>query len=283
MDELEKIVREGTRDWLARKDYDQWVERRVWQERYRDNEIKFLIDEFPGLKGFKILEVGSGSGGFIVAMRRRGYDIIGLEPSSDYRQITALRAARYDLDVDVLAAQGEHLPLPDKTFDLIYSNDVLEHVLSPESVLTEMKRVLKDDGAIYVTIINRFAWLDPHYHLFGINWLPRFLGERLVKILAGSKDVSRATDKQKLSELNYFTWSGFNQLARRLGLAVDDVREAKLDRPGALLNKRAAAILRILNANHLTTVVYKFMRFFVFNEFHVILRVNSKSKIQGSN
>lgn len=46
-------------------------------------------------------------------------------------------------------ADAHRIPLPDKSFDAVIIQAVLEHVLSPEKVVSEIYRVLKSDGIVY--------------------------------------------------------------------------------------------------------------------------------------
>jgi SAM-dependent methyltransferase len=46
-------------------------------------------------------------------------------------------------------ADGHNIPLPDRTFDAVIVQAVLEHVLDPAKVVSEMYRVLKDNGIVY--------------------------------------------------------------------------------------------------------------------------------------
>jgi len=66
---------------------------------------------------------------------------------------------------------GEQLPFKD-SFDIVTCWDVLEHVQDPERVLREINRVLKSQGRLFITVVNKYAIRDPHYHLAFINWLP---------------------------------------------------------------------------------------------------------------
>jgi SAM-dependent methyltransferase len=51
-----------------------------------------------------------------------------------------------------VCASAEHLPFADAVFDLVLSQEVLEHVRDPFQALREMKRVLKKDGLIYCQV-----------------------------------------------------------------------------------------------------------------------------------
>jgi len=70
---------------------------------------------------------------------------------------TKLHPAVINLDlvlgetIDVCAS-AEHLPFPDEVFDLVLSQEVLEHVRDPFQAMSEMKRVLKKGGILYCQV-----------------------------------------------------------------------------------------------------------------------------------
>jgi len=70
---------------------------------------------------------------------------------------TRLHPAVINLDlvwgetIDVCAS-AEHLPFPDEAFDLVLSQEVLEHVRDPFQAMSEMKRVLKKGGILYCQV-----------------------------------------------------------------------------------------------------------------------------------
>jgi len=86
-------------------------------------------------------------------------------------------------------AAGEHIPHPENTFDLVFSHEVLEHVLDDHLAIQEMVRVLKPGGRIVLFCPNRGYPFETHGHYwkgkyhFGntplINWLPRKWRDKL--------------------------------------------------------------------------------------------------------
>src|SRR6266478_647957 len=70
---------------------------------------------------------------------------------------TKLHPAVINLDlvwgetIDVCAS-AEHLPFPDEVFDLVLSQEVLEHVRDPFQAMSEMKRVLRKGGILYCQV-----------------------------------------------------------------------------------------------------------------------------------
>mgnify|MGYP001586836946 CR=1 FL=1 len=208
------LVIKWTNHFKWREDFLKWQEQRIWQEKHQEKTINFLEKFIPDLKKKKILDLGSGMGGFLVAMQQTGYDIQGLEPNSDYCEITGLRGKRYGLKVRVVNGFGEKIPFSKDFFDLIFCNDVLEHGQNPREVLRESHRVLRAGGQMYVTVISRFGFRDPHYHLRFVNWLPRPWAEKYIIWRGKTKDDSlHHQDNQKLSAMHYFTFGGFQKMA----------------------------------------------------------------------
>jgi len=82
---------------------------------------------------------------------------------------------------------GEILPFRDETFDSLFSSEVFEHVFNLETVLSELKRVLKKDGLALFTV--PFVW-DEHeipydfgrYSSFGIKYLLEKKGFQIIKL-----------------------------------------------------------------------------------------------------
>ena len=220
--------------WLAhmtwRPDFAEWREGRIWQERRQGDRLE-LIERYGGpLPGRRILDLGAGMGGSSVALALAGADPLAFEYNPEYCGIIGLRAARYDLALPVVNGAGERLPLRDESFDLVICWDVVEHVQNPERLVAEIGRVLRPGGRALLTVINRYAFRDPHYHLPLLNWLPRPVAEAIIERRGRSKGGSAFRDRQKLSEMHYYTLGDFERLAARYGLRVGDIGEDRLRR-----------------------------------------------------
>jgi SAM-dependent methyltransferase len=129
-------------------------------------------DRFQG----RILEHGCGIGLYITHMAPLGGVIIGSEYDID-RAVQARSRADH-----ILGAAGESLPFPEGSFDLILSNEVIEHVQDDGLAVREMVRVLKPGGRIILFCPNRWYPFETHgiywkekYHFgnkFLVNYLP---------------------------------------------------------------------------------------------------------------
>lgn len=228
-DAVERGIRDAIRPGLAanawRADLDRLASRRLWDEVVKSGRLRTLLPALGADRpGARILDLGSGRGGLCVALQARGHDVVAVDLRWRNCAVTRLRARRYGLDSRAINAVGGRLPFADDSFDAIACLEVLEHVDDPDAVLAEMRRVVRADGRCLVTIINRWAHLDPHYHLWGVNFVPRSLAERYIAWRRRSKRSYR--DRQTLDEMHYYSYRAFVRAARRHRFEVSPVETA---------------------------------------------------------
>ncbi|NLU69238.1 class I SAM-dependent methyltransferase [Streptomyces sp. HNM0574] len=110
------------------------------------------VARYAPVSGATVADVGGGSGHFTREFRRRGARCFLFEP--DPRE---LHAHGPGPDGAVIA-DGYLLPLADGAADVCFSSNVLEHVADPPTFLSEMVRVTRPGGLIYVAFTN---WYSP--------------------------------------------------------------------------------------------------------------------------
>lgn len=228
--EIERALAAQIEPWLAhmrwRTDFEEWRERRIWQENYAGDSVAEIAHFQDGTHHTRILDLGAGMGGFAVAMQRKGERVIAFDYNFAYCEISRTRATRYALNLPALVGAGEALPFAGASFHVVTCWDVLEHVQDPKHLLSEIARVLDDNGIAFMTVINRYALVDPHYHLRFVNYVPRPLGEKYIELRQRTK-ASALRDKQKLSEMHYYTYAGFAKFAAQFGFQIQDLNRTK--------------------------------------------------------
>ncbi|NCF67744.1 MAG: methyltransferase domain-containing protein [Chloroflexi bacterium] len=117
------------------------------------------IREWVDLHG-RILDNGCGLGTYLDAFAAYSNQRFGLEVEAG-RAVQALPAA-----TGIAQAVGEQLPFASDTFDLIFSNEVIEHVRDDARYAAEMVRVAKPGGQILLFCPNRWYPVEQH----GIFW-----------------------------------------------------------------------------------------------------------------
>ncbi len=102
----------------------------------RECEYKNIVERFT--PGVRILEIGGGTGYQAKRLTEDGYIVESIDmPSSNY-------AAQFDFPVRPY--DGRNIPFPADSFDVIFSSNVLEHVIDLPHLHAEMKRVLRPGG-----------------------------------------------------------------------------------------------------------------------------------------
>jgi len=104
--------------------------------------------------GHDFLDIGCGTGGFVVSATRAGAKVSGLDISP--QAIAKVQPLAPDADLRVGSA--EELPWEDGSFDRVASLGLLEHVPDPVKAGREIGRVLRDDGLGFVYVPNTFYW-----------------------------------------------------------------------------------------------------------------------------
>ena len=118
-------------------------------------------DAIPYRGGGNLLDVGCGGGSYLYRVKSWGWNAYGVEPSA------AGAAQGRSLGLNVFQGHIEEAAFPDSFFDVVRLNHVLEHLTDPSRTFCEIKRILKPDGLVYLTVPNT---LSLNFWLFGQNW-----------------------------------------------------------------------------------------------------------------
>jgi 2-polyprenyl-6-hydroxyphenyl methylase / 3-demethylubiquinone-9 3-methyltransferase len=105
--------------------------------------------------GKNALEVGCGGGILCEEIAKMGFITSGIDPSKQAVQEAIEHAKGNDLFIKYIVGSGEELPFADKSFDLVFCCDVLEHVQDLSKVISEISRVLKLGGIFFYDTLNR--------------------------------------------------------------------------------------------------------------------------------
>ncbi|KAF2957425.1 MAG: class I SAM-dependent methyltransferase [Thermotoga caldifontis] len=126
-------------------DYESWYETPLGSFVIKEEE-KALKKLIPA--GERLLEIGAGTGWWL---RRLNYPVmVAVEPSTIMLEIGRKNVP----SAQWICAKGEELPLHDESFDVVLIFTTLEFVQDPQKVLNESLRVLKQNGALVVGILN---------------------------------------------------------------------------------------------------------------------------------
>jgi len=124
----------------------------LWWEDFYLPIFEYIFPKMGRLKGKKVLELGTGTGGTATLLAKRGATVVGIDLLPFRLTEAKARAAEYNVaeSVEFALMDAMHLAFPDNTFDFIISKSVLVFTAHTETA-QECYRVLKPGGkAIFI-------------------------------------------------------------------------------------------------------------------------------------
>lgn len=164
-------------EWLERADY-----RRFYDSLYAPQSVPSEsdsgtdpsdgpIEEFVrsyGLEHARVLEVGAGSGEL--------QDVV-----ANYTGLDISETAGRNFHKPFVRASATAMPFRQDDFDALWTIDTLEHVPRPERALSEIRRVVKDGGLVYLKAAWQCRpWTAQGYHVRPYSDLG--VGEKIIKL-----------------------------------------------------------------------------------------------------
>lgn len=122
-----------------------------------------LDDMFRSVAVGQVLDLGCGDGRAVELIESTGAHYTGVDIEKSPEVTSRTRS-----DARFVTFNGVDLPFADASFDVVYSNQVFEHVRHPDRLAAEVRRVLRPHGAF----VGALSYLEP-YHSFSIfNFTP---------------------------------------------------------------------------------------------------------------
>ena len=180
------------------------------------------IDRRTALRGKRVLDVGCGGGILSEGMAQRGAEVTGIDMGEAPLAVARLHKHETGVHVDYQQATAEQFAAQHAgQFDVVTCMEMLEHVPDPASVIEACARLVKPDGHVFFSTINR----NPKAFLFAIVG-----AEYLLRMLPrGTHEYSKFIKPSELEgwlrhgglTLRELTGMSYNPLTRRYSLGYD--------------------------------------------------------------
>jgi len=130
-----------------------------------------------GLQGKRVVDVGCGGGILSESMAVQGAQVTGIDLAEKPLKVAKLHQLESGVQVDYRLIAAEDLAAAEpESFDVVTCMEMLEHVPDPLSVMTACARMVKPNGWVFFSTLNR----NPKSYLFAIvgaeyvlNMLPK--------------------------------------------------------------------------------------------------------------
>ena len=145
------------------------------------NEKYDLFEKYIQKKDPSILDIGSGLGFFLQCGKKRGWKVLGVEPSVD----SCNYATKHGLDIaNEYLVEKNHQKFG--RFDVVHMHEVIEHLPDPINTIKVVKEMLNPEGLICIVSPNEFNplqeafvnngesekwWVAPPEHINYFNFL----------------------------------------------------------------------------------------------------------------
>jgi len=106
----------------------------------------------------RILDQGCGTGRYSFTLYKLGYEnIVGMDFSPKLLEIAKENAKKLNYEIKFVEGDIRNMPFKDGSFDVVISAGVIEHVPETEKAMSEISRVLKDEGYLFIHVPHRIS------------------------------------------------------------------------------------------------------------------------------
>ena len=153
-DEIEKFERLAGRWWDPNSEF---------KPLHDINPLRLgYIDDIAPLAGTQVIDVGCGGGLLTEGMALRGAQVTGIDMGKTPLSVARLHQHESGLDIDYRQATAEQVAGEQPAgFDIVTCLEMLEHVPDPAAVINACAQLIREDGYVFMSTINRNpkAWL----------------------------------------------------------------------------------------------------------------------------
>lgn len=187
------------------------------------------------VEGRRVLDYGCGHGMAAVVLARRGARVTALDLAPGYLDEARRRAEANRVTIDFVQANGESLPLADKSFDRVWGNAILHHLDIPAAA-RQLWRVLRPGGIA--------VFCEPWAGNPLLHWARLRLPYQGKARTPDEEPLSGRQLRQLAEVFPNLEWEGFQFLSMVRRVLRPCRLVAALDRCDALLLHRVPALQR---------------------------------------
>ncbi len=245
-------------------------EREIWYEHYHRY---LMVSEL--VTGKKVLDAACGEGYGSALLAGYADKVVGVD--IDAKSIQHAKQRYHADNLKFVCANVLAIPIPDNSFDVVVSFETLEHLAEHEELLTEYRRLLKDDGILIISTPDKAEYSDKTG--FNNEYHVKELYRHEFKALLDRSFTEQVWLGQKLM---------FNSVIWQLDKTIDDFNWQYLDQHNTIKEQVIpyAPIYYIVVAGNQKEALDKVRGGYIFSEYeetvyghyHAVIRAHIKAE-----
>jgi ubiquinone/menaquinone biosynthesis C-methylase UbiE len=166
--------------------------------------------------GARVLDVGAAQGLHSIALKRQGFESVGVEPWAEAVETGKQIGKQIGTPVDLIQGVGESLPFEDASFDVVLAENVMEHVADPDTVFAEVYRVLRPGGGFHFYTASALCPRQHEITRFPLfPWYPTKLKHRIMRWAA--RERPWLVGYTEMPAMHWYTPARVRRYAERAG------------------------------------------------------------------
>lgn len=142
-------------------------------------KIKVILEEHLGsLSEKEVLDIGASTGIISNYLAEHVHHVWGVD--IDQAALEYAQEHRHD-KADFKVDDSLNLSFANETFDIVICAQIYEHVPCAQTLFDEIYRVLKPGGVCFLSALNKFKVMEPHYRLPFLSYLPKPLAHKYLQ------------------------------------------------------------------------------------------------------
>jgi len=147
-----------------------------WQPGFRARRRQLFLELFSPTERTTILDVGGTLGDWKDFPVRAAITVLNIDE--------APAAQPKPANIAYCKGDGRALKFPDRSFDIVFSNSVIEHIGTAEDQGCFAAEISRVGCGVFVQTPNRWFPIEPHFVSPGVHFLPRAISRRLLPWLS---------------------------------------------------------------------------------------------------
>jgi ubiquinone/menaquinone biosynthesis C-methylase UbiE len=194
--------------------YSQILEKRYWlsflkesgssDEKWLNVVAKYFELDNVDFSGLSLVDIGSGPIGILTKLKAK--ERIAVDP---------LHIQSVDNSIRRIFSPGEEIPLTPNTADCVFLYNVLQHVYSPEKVLKEGTRILKEGGTFYVLEQLNIPTSPGHQNTLTLKLFTDWVSKNNLEVLKQTIETNKSFNYFDGGHANNADWSIYCLIVRK--------------------------------------------------------------------